>query len=83
MEPPVPPAETAPGDVVLVQDGGETFYAVVLGERLGRLRLRPCAADRPERHASRRRVLQVFKPAGRPDEQPAQLRPDPQLRFRL
>ncbi len=71
------------GDVVLVQDAAETFYGVVVGERLGRLRLRACADPARERACSRRAVLQVFRAAGRPAAAPARLGPDPQLRFRL
>ncbi len=75
--------DPTPGDVVLVQDAADTFYAVVVGQRLGRLRLRPCADPARERACSRRAVLQVFRPAGRPAAAPAKLGPDPQLRFRL
>jgi len=82
-EPPRAPVAPRPGDVVLVQDGGETLYGVVVGERLGRVRLRPCGDPGRERACSRRAVLQVFRPAGPPDPAPPRLTPDPQLRFRL
>jgi len=81
--PPGEPVAPRPGDVVLVQDAGETFYGVVVGERLGRVRLRPCADPGRERACSRRAVLQVFRAAGAPAPAPARLTPDPQLRFRL
>ena len=77
-------AEIAAGDVVLARDAGGQFHAVVRGVRLGRLEVER-TDGRPGRPVRLRDVLQVYKPAGRPDTAPAaeRLRPTAQLHLDL
>lgn len=73
-----------PGDIVLAREGSGGYHAVVRGVRLGRLVVERCDG-RAGRPVAVRDVLQVFKPAGRPDGAPAveRLRPTAQLRMDL
>ncbi len=74
----------SPGDVVLAQDNGGRFHAVVLGSRLGRITVQRCDG-RPARPLALRDVLQVFKAAGAPDAPPRveALKPTAQLHLDL
>ena len=83
--PSAPMAEIVPGDIVLAREASGQFHAVVRGVRLGRLTVERWDG-RAARPVALRDVLQVFKPAGRPDPGgPAvePLRPTAQMRLDL
>ncbi len=73
-----------PGDVILAQDAGGRFHAVVRGTRLGRLTVQRCDG-RPARPLALRDVLQVYKAAGAPAAPPQTepLKPTAQLHLDL
>jgi hypothetical protein len=76
--------QIVPGDVVLARESAGQFHAVVRGVRLGRLTVERWDG-RPSRPVALRDVLQVFKPAGRPEVGMAveRLRPTAQMRLDL
>jgi hypothetical protein len=77
-------AEIVPGDIVLARESAGQFHAVVRGVRLGRLTVERWDG-RPPRPVALRDVLQVFKPAGRPEAGATveRLRPTAQMRLDL
>jgi hypothetical protein len=78
-------AEIVPGDIVLARESSGRFHAVVRGVRLGRLTVERWDG-RPARPVPLRDVLEVFKPAGRPDAgglAVERLRPTAQMRLDL
>jgi hypothetical protein len=77
-------AEIVPGDIVLARESAGQYHAVVRGVRLGRLTVERWDG-RPARPVALRDVLQVFKPAGRPEGGATveRLRPTAQLRLDL
>lgn len=78
-------AEIVPGDIVLARETSGQFHAVVRGVRLGRLTVERWDG-RSARPVALRDVLQVYKPAGRPEGGGGpveRLRPTAQMRLDL
>lgn len=71
--------EIQSGDLVRLRGNA---FAIVRGTRLGRLMVERCDG-KPQGPVLLRDVLEVFKPAGRPETAPetASLRPSPQLKL--